>query len=290
MAICRWTGGVSGDWSVAGNWSGAAVPVNGDGVYFIDNAVSVTAGLDQNLVDLELMYVGPTYTGSIGDTANHLILDDIDDFYYAGTGTEAWIETDDAVDGITKAVVANTGTGANALHFFGKIGDLDILKGRVTLNTGVAAADIDVAYVSSVASDVTLTIATGVTLSVMRQIGGVVTNSSNLSNLTINGGTYNHGTTALANTMGAVNIYGGTVNYYSTGAITTGVVVHAGTFSASGTRGAFTINAIQLWKDGIVNLANGQLNITLTSGITNYSGGRLITDSGARYDEAVITP
>ena len=47
MATKLWNGGVSGDWSVAGNWTPSGVPTNGDDVYLENNAVDVDAGLNQ---------------------------------------------------------------------------------------------------------------------------------------------------------------------------------------------------------------------------------------------------
>lgn len=286
MAICRFLG-TSNDWTNVANWSGAAVPVALDEVFFTDNAQSVTANVDQNLINLDLLYVSPTYSGSLGANGAHLILDSIDDFYYAGTGTASYVETDDAVNGIGLAVVANTGAGADALHLTGLVQILNLLKGRVTIETGSDVPSIEVGYVSSLASDATLNIAAAVTLSVIVQTAGVITNLSNIATVTVAGGTYNHGTTDVAITAGAIAQLGSsTVNYYSTGAITS-LNVRGGTFNASSTRGPLTIGAINIWKDGTVNLANGQKNITVTNGIRNY-GGRVILDPGQQMDVVVL--
>lgn len=53
------------DWSVAGNWSGGAVPVNSDDVT-IDGDNDITDGLGQSAVTLTSLTIPSTFTGVIG--------------------------------------------------------------------------------------------------------------------------------------------------------------------------------------------------------------------------------
>jgi len=54
------------DWSTAGNWSGAAVPVNDDDVILRDSSVNICWGLDQSAVELDSLTRDKTHTGLIG--------------------------------------------------------------------------------------------------------------------------------------------------------------------------------------------------------------------------------
>lgn len=54
------------DWANAGNWSGGAVPVNSDIVFFEDSAVDVLYGLGQGSLTLAALHIHSTYTGNIG--------------------------------------------------------------------------------------------------------------------------------------------------------------------------------------------------------------------------------
>lgn len=290
MAARHWVGGGApnaGDWQQANNWAEGAVPVAADEVYFDRGAQDVDQGLNNAAVNLDLLYVSGKYSGSIGATGTPLLLDQIDDFFYAGVGDEAWFDTADAVNGINNAVIANSGTGADALHLDGFIGLLNVLKGKVTLDTGADAQDIEVSYVTSVASDATLSITAACTLAALVQNGGTVTNLSNITTLTVLQGTHTHGVAGGTTTATTINVSGGTVNYYSNGALTT-LDVRGGVFSATGSRGPFTITNASVWDGGTLNLRNEQLNITVTNGVYQYGSGRLYVDHGQRVNVVVL--
>jgi len=70
-----WTGAISGDWSEANNWDIGAVPEATDSVVLIDNAVSITEGLDQSAIALVNVHIDASYTGTIGTTGSYLQLD-----------------------------------------------------------------------------------------------------------------------------------------------------------------------------------------------------------------------
>lgn len=53
-------------WSNADNWTGNAVPVNSDDVYFQNNSVPVLYGLGQSAVTLTSLNIMASYTGTIG--------------------------------------------------------------------------------------------------------------------------------------------------------------------------------------------------------------------------------
>ena len=72
MATRTFTGATDGDWSKAGNWAEAAVPVNGDDVSIDNCSVSIDAGLDQSAVTLATLRIGGGMTGDIGTAAAYL--------------------------------------------------------------------------------------------------------------------------------------------------------------------------------------------------------------------------
>ena len=74
MAKVYWIGGSSTDWSTAANWSGAAVPVDGDDVFIENNAVNIDAGLGQNAIQLNNLTIDQSYTGLIGTTSAYLVI------------------------------------------------------------------------------------------------------------------------------------------------------------------------------------------------------------------------
>lgn len=54
------------DWSTAANWSGGAVPVNADDVFFRNTSSPVLWGLDQSAVTLASLAIEQSFTGVIG--------------------------------------------------------------------------------------------------------------------------------------------------------------------------------------------------------------------------------
>jgi len=53
-------------WDNADNWSGAAVPANGDTVHIADGEVSILHGLAQSAVTLAALLIGQRWTGQLG--------------------------------------------------------------------------------------------------------------------------------------------------------------------------------------------------------------------------------
>jgi hypothetical protein len=84
-----WSGGLSGDWSVAGNWTNG-VPAATDTVIIPSTATRhITAGLDQNAVDIGVLDIRQGCKINIGLSGNPLhIADDSGGaiFYHAGSG------------------------------------------------------------------------------------------------------------------------------------------------------------------------------------------------------------
>lgn len=279
MATRTWQGGGApnpGDWGQANNWVENVVPVNGDEVYFDRGAQDVNQGLAQGAVDLDLLYVSNKYSGSIGSSGlGALTLNWIDDFYYEGQGDEAWFDTANAT-GITKCVVADSGAGANALHLDGNVDDMYLLKGVVTIDTGAVCPFIAVQRVSG-ATDVSLSISSGVSVTILEQLSGIVVCESNVGVLYQHGGTFTHGAVGDSNTMTSLWQWGGTTNYLSNGTLTN-LYGHSGVFDASGSRGPLTITEALLYYGQTANIANGLLNITITT--LTLLGGDLIVDPG----------
>lgn len=91
MGTVIWSGGVSGNWSTAANWSTGAVPVAADDVVFENNIRDVDAGLDQSAVTLTSLTIRKSYTGKIGTPTSYLQVGATNVFIgqYSGPGTPA---------------------------------------------------------------------------------------------------------------------------------------------------------------------------------------------------------
>jgi hypothetical protein len=68
MADVFWinTASASASWTATANWSGGAVPVNGDNVYLLNSPSQIDTGLNQSAVRLAGLFILSTFTGSLG--------------------------------------------------------------------------------------------------------------------------------------------------------------------------------------------------------------------------------
>jgi len=230
------------DWSTAANWSGGAVPVNGDDVVIENSAVSIYYGLAQSAVTLASLVIESSYTGAIGlppDNANDYV--EYRDQYLAigatvlkilgGTG-QVNIDVGSAQTAatITSAARSNT-TGLPAILLKGThVGNtVTVTKGDVGVAVKAAetatAATLAVGYDASLAGDATVVCGSGVTLTTINQSGGSLTIESNATTINQTEGTL-HVTGAGAVTT--LNLDGGTCYYKSTGTCTTANVGNGG--------------------------------------------------------------
>ena len=237
-----WVGGysdVTGDWSVAGNWSNG-VPASTDTVYIENSSTDIDAGLDQSAIDLAALHIKHSYTGTIGTVAAPLQLGDTSsgttevfigqqDGMLVGSGSPR-IKLDFAARPTDVTVYRTCGTtedtGLEPVRIIGTaIGELNVLGGTVgiatTLSTDVAA--VTKLNVGTAGGEQPLVnIGAGVTtLTNVYITNGRVINKGcalTVTALTINGGTYNaYGSTVYT----SLYINGGSVYWYCDGTVTT---------------------------------------------------------------------
>src|SRR5262245_52847293 len=98
----NWTGTVSGDATVAGNWD-TGVPVDGDNVYI--NAGNRVITGDLSAIEPALMRIGPLFTGSFGTNgSNPFKIAPVKLTYSGGGDAEGWFQLGAAA--ITRATIA----------------------------------------------------------------------------------------------------------------------------------------------------------------------------------------
>lgn len=183
MATRYWQGS-DGDWDNVANWGGTK-PVSNDVAIFPEaQSGSVTTGLDQGTVDLDLLYIHPGYTGSIGLTGSPLHIS-ADLVIHEGPGP-LFIESDaNAVANKIDELRINCANPATIVEIGSNPADAgDVVKiianrGNVTVKANIsldAAARIECGHMGNVDSDLNLSIIAGAgTLATMLQSGGRVT-------------------------------------------------------------------------------------------------------------------
>lgn len=228
------------DWSIAANWSGAAIPANGDNVYIQNSNVPILYGLSQSGVTLASLNVDasfqnggriglPRHTGlyweyrptylAIGATAINI---------GAGEGNGSDRIKIDTGSVQTTLSVYKTGAGAEegieALLWKGTHASnlVQILRGSVggAVFGGETAtvATLRTGYLTDRAGDSMVRCGSGTTLTTLEQEGGRLTVNSAFTTLTKDGGTFTANGTGGATTIGNT---GGVVYWNSSGTIAT---------------------------------------------------------------------
>ena len=281
MADREWQG-TTGDYSTAANWSGAAVPVAGDSVFFTGaSVVSVTAGLAQGLVNLVEFNVGEDYTGTIAASGGKLVHDNITTVRINTRGGKVFLETDNT---ITRCIVEALG-GADFFEIDGTVTLLDIIGATGSMSITAVAAVQEVNMMSSPSA--ILTINTGVTgCARINQDSGRIVNGSNVSTtgalaadmLLVTGGIHEL-TDAAAVALPAIVGSGGVILDRSSGTKTDVIALAGGLFDGRQNRNrpTVTITAGEVYPGGRILLRNAlnsySATITALGGAYDYETG-----------------
>lgn len=278
-------GTVPNDWSDADNWDGAAVPVNSDNVWLQQNAIDITAGLNQSAVTVASLNAEHSFTGSLGSATAFLQI------------------------GATACIVGrHTGLGTPAGSSRIKIDFGSVQTALTVYRTGTSSSDSNKeparfkgTHASNVVTvhDGTVGLATDdpddqIVVSSLAVFGGVVNcgPGATLTTISVDGGqlTVRTGFTTLTQRDGTVNTFGsgaattvkllnGVINNESTGTIATLTVGEPATFNHTG--GAVTVtNAINLY--GTLDLTNATGAFTASGGINVLSNNARVVDPYGR--------
>ena len=219
--ITYWTGAVSEQASLAGNWTNG-VPVAADDYGIFDRgAVNVDPSLG-NIAAFGKMIIRPGYTGNIGASGNKMTTS-ITEVLHQGTA-ELWL--DDSA-GTTADVFIQCASSNVVVQLGGDtMTRIHLLRGNVTLDGTLGVCSVlNVGFVSNILSDVKCSIVTnGNAVTVCNQSGGNVTTNKTISTLYMSGGFHRVPVT----TSGVLsNVYqgGGRVENFGVGAITNLYVV-----------------------------------------------------------------
>jgi hypothetical protein len=273
--------------NVAGNWSGATLPVDGDTIIFADSDVSCLYGLDNNGVTPAAIYFDASYTGTIGLPVynENGYYESRDRFLRYGNSTDATnmqVVVGQGEGGGSSRIKFNAGTGQvtvtvlstgqpetdseKAFEFIGThaSNEVNVSSGSVgiALHAGSAATvpTLRVGYQTNVESDSSVLCGLGATLTTVTQAGGTLETRSNITTLTLSGGEH----VKAAGTVTTLNANGGVYIHNSTGTVTTIVAASGAEVDFSRdlrtkTVTNFTVNAGSTLKDphGVVTYTNG---------------------------------
>lgn len=273
--------------NVAGNWSGATLPVDGDTVIFADSSVDCLYGLDNNGVTPAEILFDSSYTGMIGlpiynENGYYEYRERFLKYCNSGDATTTLVTVGQGEGTGSSRIKLNAGTGRctvtvlntddpevqgeMSFEFLGThaSNEVNVSRGYVGLanaaGTSATIPTLRVGYVDSIDSDSNVLCGSGATLTTVTQTGGTLETRSNITTLTQNGGEHNRN----GGTTTTVTLNGGELIYNTTGTLTTLVVAGTGkaNFSADlrpKTVTNLTVNAGTGLMDphGVVTYTNG---------------------------------
>lgn len=224
MANCIWEGTTSGDYSVAGNWVGAAVPIAGDSVRIPATSTrEITAGLNQSAVGL-VDFIAEEGAPAMGIETANLQIAVSGKFRFAASqgstpsfidiGTSAIIPQ---VDGtVATPTLGSVTAGICGLYLIGSAFSLLLVNGGKVgfawrLGETASATNIRVAGSTAI-----LWIGSGVTNTGLQQTSGATITHGSTTTITMDGGTL----TTKGSMTCSVNCNGGTMYPNSSGTIT----------------------------------------------------------------------
>ncbi len=269
MATKIWTGVVSGDFSVTGNFTGGS-PSNNDTVY-ISGSVSISSGLSTGLTGINLI-VDPGYTGSIGLIGTYFSMA-CATFTYSGGGLSYIDLGSSNIAAVVIATAAASSPSTSGLYLKGSnLLSLLVSGGYVAL-AGQDSETSTVATARVSGSTANLVLGSGVTLTTASLSSGNLVVNCAATTINVNSGIL---TTGGSGAITTVNQYAGTSYPYSTGTITTHNVL-GGTASYIGFPVARTVTTLKLNPGGIAIYDSAI--VTVTNKITYDSPVKLVASA-----------
>ncbi len=287
------------DWATPANWSTGSLPANGDIVIFENNSIPVLFGLNQSAVTLAALHIKQSYVGKIGlnDASFTVDADTLEPSQceyrptYLSIGATL-IEIGQHAGSITPTgtsrIKINTGAVQTTLHVLNTssvsadnnqqpvrwIGShtsnvVQILRGKLGIASNLpgetaTVSELYVGQAGSLGSDANVIIGKGVTLSDLKQAGGMVTLACDVTNIQQSAGIL---TTCDWLTINNITI-AGQADLMHIGDITNLIVRHGGQLDLSHQSTGRTVSNCQVYNGATINLDNGNpLSISFTNGI-----------------------
>lgn len=294
-------------WSVAANWSGGAVPVDGDDIVIASSSTPICWGLDQSSVDPASLRVDQTYTGKIGldyrafatsasgattnstvpeYRENYLLLGTItkcDLGYPSGVGTPSGcsrllLSAISTAWTVHNTAAASADTGRPAFRLLSTGGTSVITVRLAPGGVGVAAeepgetSDIEDLIISDTSTSSQIVVGAGVTWDDLVVAGGscLIGGAADVASLEMTGGTV---TTEGAWKATAVNLRGGTLranNLDGSAVVATTLNLYGGTLDMQASLTARTITTLNLY-DGTLRGGSHLTITTLADPAENYT-------------------
>lgn len=274
MATRNWTGTVSGDWSNASNWD--AAPASGDDVIINTGSRNIDAGLSQGALDLNSLWVGPSYTGQIGNSDTAMLTISSAKITIAGGGSQHYITNGNTnIDEFEIIKIGEAGTGHITVG--GTIVKLIVRMGHVKVYSGTTTT----AYLNAdggLSSSASITHFAGTITTLFKAAGDFTSQDVDDDDEVVNGsGTVTNcyqfsgqSTFGPSSTLTNLFLGSGTVYWTSEATMTIGRIM-GGVLDGRYSKYAPTITTLDVLKDAQA-LFDGSRAATVITTENNYGG------------------
>lgn len=262
MALKTWISQASQDASVAGNWNGG-VPVGGDDILIPAGTASITSGTDP-AVTLVNGEVQDGYTGSLGTPA--------DAFDYAFSGvfsiygspqSKYWLTAGTAN---VAGLYINPATSQAEITLLAGLFVNTVIKAG-TVRTSATHTLLENAARNNLQQNSSLELLGGTTTLLRNIAGNLLAQTTGAVITTLD--VLNHFALITAASLGAINLYGGKIDYRTV--VGTPIInIYAGFLAAAQDSQAKTINKIILHTEAAKALVGP--TVTVTNGIVDPLG------------------
>lgn len=267
MAVKEWDGSESGNFGTADNWVGGVAPVNGDDVIINTGSRNIDDGLATGL-DLASIYVGPNYTGQIGNSVTApLVVAVTGEVTFDGGGAAHYLKADTAQ--IEDVRVKQIGPNLDGTLYLcgGTFAKLIQNRGIVQVHSGTVT-EAELAALSSLLSTQVILKVDGGTVTTLHGIKGAVEMIKDATGTITTALLYGADLTVNDGTLANVDVCHKDVTVLwqpDTATNITQARVFAGTFNGEGSPAARTISTLERHSGSETFLDNGPKNITVTT-------------------------
>jgi len=279
------TAAVATAWGTSGNWSGAAVPANGD-TTTVANSAAILDASDQSAVTLASQLVHMTFIGTAGSTSAYLQLSStIATFGLPGgdtvdaAGTMRWKQNFGSVQtAITVINSSDSTSDANLepLRFLGTHASntLNVIGGRVGIAT-TTPTEVSTILTTSISGG-TIHFGEGCTLGTINQTGGDVRIRGAVTTYNFDGGTIDsYGNFTITNFNCSSSV---TLNHRKSGgnSVTTLTCYDGAIIDLSQNVAAFAVNSLVINGDTIIRVSGANPGQFTWSSLTQNRGSLTI--------------
>lgn len=261
---------VDTDWNNTSNWTSGAVPATGDRVFITSGSKNITANIDQSAVNLALLQIGGTYTGTVGNSTSDTLIVGATRVSITGTasgGTGNIYLTTGGTYGFDKVAVTQVGNGGS-LYIGGTIGTLVARHGLIHLLSGTTTTE----YLQAAsAGNIVFTNEGGTITTLHEQCATLYQTSGTITTLRAVSGT----ATITGGTLTTAIVEGATVDWSASGTVTLATVIGGTMYARGGTQ---TITDASVYYGATLDISGGP--VTLTNPVAVY-GGTFLPPAGS---------